>query len=122
MSDEQSCAEVTEAASALGAERMVVGHNIVPWISSRCGGRLQLIDVGMSYAYGGQPAAWRCSLADDGTATVRALYEGAQEAQEAQEEPPPELCARCASTSPHSQEGSDCDNYCDRAPRRRRAL
>jgi len=59
--EEQACAEVEAALGALDptARRMAVGHNIVPWVSSRCGGTLALLDVGMSSAYGGLPAAWR---------------------------------------------------------------
>ena len=53
-----------------------------------------MIDVGMSYAYGGRPAAWRCRLIDKDdtghgrTALVEALYEGG-------EEEPPDLCTAC---------------------------
>ena len=56
-----ACDEPQATLDALGGgvARMAVGHNIVPWVSSRCGGRLQLLDVGMSGAYGGRPAAWR---------------------------------------------------------------
>tara|TARA_B110001452_G_scaffold47257_1_gene36132 strand:+ start:177 stop:1322 length:1146 start_codon:yes stop_codon:yes gene_type:complete len=90
-SEERACIELQQTLEAVGDEpaRMVVGHNIVPWVSSRCGGNLQMIDVGMSGAYGGRPAAWRCELDDAGEAVVRALY------REGEEEPPP-LCARCA--------------------------
>jgi hypothetical protein len=123
LSDEQACAEADAALRKLGdgATRMVLGHNIVPFVSSRCEGRVQLIDVGMSGAYGGRPAVWSCSadgeggVANAGKAAVRALY------REGEEEPPP-LCDACASLrrtpgggaqtlrggDPHN----DCLNYC----------
>ena len=59
-----ACGALQATLDALGGgvARMAVGHNIVPWVSSRCAGRLQLLDVGMSGAYGGRPAVWRCEL------------------------------------------------------------
>lgn len=45
--------EATLAAVGDGAQRMAVGHNIVPWITSRCSGTLHLLDIGMSSAYSG---------------------------------------------------------------------
>ena len=65
-----------------------------------------MIDVGMSYAYGGQPAAWRCELRDDGTADVAALYEDRAPAE------PPALCEQCARTSPLSRDWDACQDYC----------
>ncbi|KAL1510449.1 hypothetical protein AB1Y20_006756 [Prymnesium parvum] len=123
LTEQAACDELamTLATVGDGATRMAVGHNIVPWISSRCGGALQLIDVGMSSAYLGRPAAWRC---DEDTranvSIVRALYEG-----DALSEEPPELCAACASVSPRARllrstshevlridPHGDCPNYC----------
>ena len=105
-----ACDEPQATLDALGGgvARMAVGHNIVPWVSSRCGGRLQLLDVGMSGAYGGRPAAWRCELGSDG-AVLRALYEDEDEAE------PPPLCARCAELEPEvasPQDWHDCIEYC----------
>ena len=105
-----ACDELQATLDALGGgvARMAVGHNIVPWVSSRCGGRLQLLDVGMSGAYGGRPAAWRCELGADG-AVLRALYEDEDEAE------PPPLCARCAELEPEvasPQDWHDCLEYC----------
>ena len=100
--------------AADGARRMAVGHNIVPWVSTRCGGLLQMIDQGMSGAYGGRPAAWRCDLdAHTGEADVRALYEGV-------DEPVPPLCDRCAELQQRKlrmsdapmHAASDCAEYC----------
>eukprot|EP00316_Scyphosphaera_apsteinii_P024620 CAMPEP_0119349566 /NCGR_PEP_ID=MMETSP1333-20130426/109616_1 /TAXON_ID=418940 /ORGANISM="Scyphosphaera apsteinii, Strain RCC1455" /LENGTH=331 /DNA_ID=CAMNT_0007362167 /DNA_START=70 /DNA_END=1062 /DNA_ORIENTATION=+ len=79
MTEAQACAEVEETLTQLGGFRMAVGHNIVPWVSTRCGGRLQMLDVGMSAAYGGRPAAWRCD-ATGKEARIRALYQGQPEA------------------------------------------
>ena len=36
LSEEAACDEVREAARAYGAEQTAVGHNIVPFVSSRC--------------------------------------------------------------------------------------
>jgi hypothetical protein len=118
LSENEACAEARQAIETLGdgAVRMGVGHNIVPFVSTRCNGVMHMIDVGMSYAYGGRPAAWQCSLdAEMGGATVRALYlQGA--------ETPPDLCEACGEllgavrssqvplrgVDPHG----DCPNYC----------
>ena len=119
LSDESACDEVRKAASVFGAARTAVGHNIVPFVSTRCGGALQMLDVGMSSAYEGRPAAWRCSLdAATGAASTRALYA-------AGEEPPPDLCDACAQIGraghrpSHSLRGDDphgdCYSYCPRA-------
>lgn len=102
---------------------------IMPFIASRCHGALQLIDVGMSSAYGGQPAAWRCTIdASTSQPVVRALYEG-EDASE-----PPELCTACSTirggprqrlsrvmgwaaaeegiSARRSDPHGDCSNYC----------
>ena len=111
-----ACDELAAALEAAGdgARRMAVGHNIVPWVSTRCGGLLQMIDQGMSGAYGGRPAAWRCDLdAHTGEADVRALYEGV-------DEPVPPLCDRCAELQQRKlrmsdapmHAASDCAEYC----------
>ena len=59
MSESDACAELetTLAVIGAGAKRMAVGHNIVPFIASRCDGALQLLDVGMSSAYEGAASA-----------------------------------------------------------------
>jgi len=100
------CKEIKSTAELYGARRMAVGHNIVPWISTRCAGTLQMLDVGMSSAYGGQPTAWRCDLIG-GEARIRALYP-------VHEEAPPELCSRCSLASPLSRDWSECRDYCQR--------
>ena len=121
LEESEACAEARAAIASFGdgAVRMAVGHNIVPFVSSRCNGAVQMIDVGMSTAYGGRPAAWRCSInGESGAAEVRALYlEG--------EEPPPDLCDACdeARRPPvHPLRGGDphgdCRNYCRYNPRR----
>jgi len=125
MSDEQACTEARDAIATLGdgAVRMAVGHNIVPFVSTRCGGLVHMIDVGMSYAYEGRPAVWQCTVDDySREARVRAQYRQG-------EEPPPDLCAACAQvlgslrgvdkaplrgTDPHG----DCRNYCSGRPER----
>jgi len=128
LSEEQSCTEARAAIKALGdgAKRMTVGHNIVPFVSTRCGGSLHMIDVGMSYAYEGRPAAWRCTVDDStGKAKISALYERGEES-------PPDLCDACnevlgalrgmqgsepplRGTDPHG----DCRNYCVGGPSRK---
>lgn len=122
LSEEEACAEVRATVASLGdgAKRMAVGHNIVPFVSTRCAGALQMIDVGMSSAYEGRPAAWRCEADPDGGATIKALYlEG--------EEPPPDLCTACELArrgSVHPRGGDthdDCPNYCQRTSRRTHA-
>jgi len=128
MSEHDACREVRASLQAIGngAQRMAVGHSIVPFVSSRCGGMLTLLDVGMSNAYGGRPAAWKCSQpvgnkgvdgSDVGSPLIRALYEGG-------EEEPPDLCETCyalrrlpdggASSVRGGDPHGDCHNYCPR--------
>ena len=124
LSEDDACAEMHNAIASIGegAVRMAVGHNIVPFVATRCAGALHMLDVGMSYAYEGRPAAWRCDLDErTGAADVRALYaEG--------EEEPPDLCSACDEvrrSGPHPVHGGDphqdCANYCIDGPRRRKA-
>lgn len=49
------CDKIKEIVDLLGVKRMVIGHT-VQWqgMNSICGGKLVLIDSGMSYAYGGR--------------------------------------------------------------------
>lgn len=56
----EACAELERSLDRLGAVRMVVGHTTRRdgRIASRCGGRLHVIDVGISRAYGGHLAVW----------------------------------------------------------------
>mmetsp|Transcript_27338 Transcript_27338/g.55037 ORF Transcript_27338/g.55037 Transcript_27338/m.55037 type:complete len:404 (-) Transcript_27338:166-1377(-) len=117
MSEEDACTEVRATLDALadGAQRMTVGHNIVPFVSARCEGELQMIDVGMSSAYDGRPAAWRCTVDVEGHAQVRALYETG-------EEEPPDLCTACSEMEDYRAMASaplhgldpqdDCPDYC----------
>ncbi len=52
------CAVLEEALAALPAKRMVVGHTVhTEGITSACGGKVWLIDVGMASYYGGHPEA-----------------------------------------------------------------
>jgi len=57
------CPEVQQVVQALQVQRIVSGHNIMQngKIKSLCGGRINLIDVGMSRAYFGNMAVWKCS-------------------------------------------------------------
>jgi hypothetical protein len=48
------CDVLDESLEILGARRMVVAHTVHPEITSRCGGRVWAVDVGMSRAYGGR--------------------------------------------------------------------
>lgn len=55
-----ACPVLDEALTALGARRMVVGHTVqrTGHITTRCDGKLVLIDVGIADHYGGHLAAW----------------------------------------------------------------
>jgi len=121
LSIEEACKEAHDTLASLAppgnsVRRMVVGHNIVPFIASRCGGVLDMIDVGMSSAYEGRPAVWRCDVdADNGAAHIRAVYATGSER-------PPDLCEACSEvqrTGPHPIRGGDlhgdCLNYCPRS-------
>eukprot|EP00803_Ostreobium_quekettii_P009037 evm.model.scf_1653.2 EVM.evm.TU.scf_1653.2 scf_1653:11234-17196(-) len=55
------CSKLAALLMAVGAERVVAGHNIQKHIKTRCHGRLHMIDVGMSRAYFGRLAGWECS-------------------------------------------------------------
>jgi hypothetical protein len=121
LSEDEACAEARAAIASFGegAKRMTVGHNIVPFVATRCEGAVHMIDVGMSTAYGGRPAAWRCELRPKtGEAHVRALYLNG-------DEPPPDLCDACAEIrrGAHPLRGgdehSDCHNYCRGRPSRK---
>jgi len=122
LSEDEACAEARAAVATFGAHRMAVGHNIVPFVATRCAGAVHMIDVGMSTAYGGRPAAWRCDVdPSTGLAATKALYLDGHE-------PPPDLCSACdatlRATQPHPLRGhdehGDCRNYCRPTPRARR--
>ena len=67
------CARLTEALQAVGRSRMVVGHTTRPdgRIQTRCDGRLHVVDIGISDAYGGHLGAWVWESGD-----ARAIYPG----------------------------------------------
>ncbi|TPX30885.1 hypothetical protein SmJEL517_g05668 [Synchytrium microbalum] len=66
------CSKLTEALREMNARRMVVGHTPqLAGIKSRCRGRVVLIDVGISKAYGGRLSALEL-FAD----SAHAIYEG----------------------------------------------
>jgi len=70
------CSPLRATLQAVGAWRMVVGHTIVPDHSQplpRCGGMLHMLDVGMSRAYYGSLAAWRCQQLGGGWAAALPL-------------------------------------------------
>ncbi len=71
--EEKACPRLQKVLRGLGASRMVVGHTTRRngRIQSRCGGRLQVIDVGIAAVYGGNLAAWEWAAGD-----ARALYSG----------------------------------------------
>ena len=72
LAETTACAELDEILSLVGAARMVVGHTVQPTgMTTRCDGRLHLIDVGISDKYVGRGAAWTCE-----GGTVRAQYDG----------------------------------------------
>ena len=114
LSEADACREMrgTLAAVGDGAVRMAVGHNIVPFVSTRCGGDLHMLDVGMSSAYDGQPGAWRCALGPSGEALTEALY------VDAEPHAPPDICTACAALRRggagyvRSDTHNDCPKYC----------
>ncbi|GMH39314.1 hypothetical protein BSKO_07212 [Bryopsis sp. KO-2023] len=61
-SDGELCPEIEKVLGRLGAQRIVVGHNLQVGRRARrrCGGRIEMIDVGISRAYLGGLAAWEC--------------------------------------------------------------
>lgn len=61
----EACPILERALASLGARRMIVGHTTQRdgTALSRCGGRLTVIDVGISAHYGGHLGAWE--LVDD---------------------------------------------------------
>lgn len=70
--ERDACAELDSILALVGARRMVVGHTVQPrGMTTRCGGRLHLIDVGISDKYVGRGAAWTCE-----SGTVEAHYDG----------------------------------------------
>ena len=56
--DEQALAAHVDAILAnFGVKRIVVGHTVMPGVTPRFGGKVIVIDVGLSKYYGGTPAA-----------------------------------------------------------------
>jgi len=51
--EEMACPLLDESLSVLGATRMIVAHTVQKVITSRCGGRVWAVDVGISRYYGG---------------------------------------------------------------------
>jgi hypothetical protein len=67
-----ACEELDRILEMVHAHRMVIGHTVQPrGMTTRCSGKLHLIDVGISDKYVGRGAAWTC---EEGT--VRAHYDG----------------------------------------------
>lgn len=62
-SEGQICPEVQQVVQAMKVQRIVSGHNVMQngRVRSMCGGQLNLIDVGMSRAYFGSMAVWKCT-------------------------------------------------------------
>lgn len=62
-SEIEICPEVQQVVQAMQVQRIVSGHNIMQngKICSMCGGLVNLIDVGMSHAYFGNMAVWKCT-------------------------------------------------------------
>jgi hypothetical protein len=66
--DESACELLEESLQILGARRMVVAHTVQDSITSRCGGRVWAVDVGMSRFYGGDIQV--LEIIDDDVVTV----------------------------------------------------
>lgn len=64
-----ACRHVDLVLKQLEASQMVVGHSVHKQISTRCGGRLHLIDIGISKVYGGRIGGWQCE-----NDVVKAVY------------------------------------------------
>jgi len=71
--EEIACEHVSHVLRLLNASQMVVGHSVHKKITTRCGGRLQLIDIGISKVYGGRIGGWQCE-----NDVVKAVYPGAE--------------------------------------------
>ncbi|MCB9677509.1 MAG: metallophosphoesterase [Alphaproteobacteria bacterium] len=67
----EACAELEKALATLGAKRMVVGHTTRRdgVVEARCGGRITVIDIGISAHYGRHLGAWE-SLDGDARALM----------------------------------------------------
>jgi hypothetical protein len=88
--EEVACPRLERSLRALGASRMVVGHTMQDSgrILSRCGGRLSVIDVGISRVYdGGHLAAWEVVGGD-----AAAIYPSAK--QDLVDPPAPSLAGQ----------------------------
>ena len=57
------CPLVQQVLEAMQVQRIVAGHNVMSdgRVKSLCGGKVNLIDVGISRAYLGNMAVWTCS-------------------------------------------------------------
>lgn len=75
--DHKVCSEVAQLVVRLGVQRVVVGHTVQQGgrVTSRCGGRLLMADVGLSRAIAGHATALVCSDGGD----LRAVYAGGQQ-------------------------------------------
>ena len=60
--ERELCPQVVQVLQAMQVQRIVTGHNVMSngRIKSLCGGKVNLIDVGMSRAYLGNMAVWKC--------------------------------------------------------------
>ena len=70
--DEADCALLQETLDALGAARMVVGHTVQAGMTSECGGKVWLVDVGLAAHYGGTAAVL---VYVEGELWVQGLYD-----------------------------------------------
>jgi hypothetical protein len=71
--ESEVCPRLAEVLASTGKARMVVGHTtrMDGRILTRCGGRLHVLDIGISDAYGGHIGAWVWESGD-----ARAVYPG----------------------------------------------
>jgi hypothetical protein len=70
---EVACKHIDQVLRQLDASQMVVGHSVHKQITTRCGGRLHLIDIGISKVYGGRIGGWQCE-----NDVVKAVYPNSQ--------------------------------------------
>ena len=74
--ERELCPQVKQVLQAMQVHRIVAGHNVMSngRIKSLCGGKVNIIDVGMSRAYLGNLAVWKCT-----NGTAYAVHAGGKE-------------------------------------------
>jgi cleavage and polyadenylation specificity factor subunit 3 len=80
LSEEEACIEASKAMKELNADFLVMGHTpSYEHAVVRCGGRVLLIDTGLSTAYGGRPVVLEMRKKKTGETEVRFHYDDTKE-------------------------------------------